>query len=437
MVYFAIDTETTGLPTSRARPTIKNVKQYDSCRMLSLAIIEFSDNHDELAAHHFLVKPDDFVVSATEIHGITQEDADSKGIPFEDIYKMFTTMIHYSMGECKIVGHNLSFDLGVLKSEFIRHGKNIDIFDRITPICTLALYKQLFLRPIKLGVLYKKIFNKELDGAHDALNDARAAGEVYPFLLKDCRKYNPISKKRVIIKASEVAACIGVNTYRPVFEVLSDIWKKNNPSNFNGLTREEQNIEAVNSSENSKNIFEYAMNETPQNSDEVQALVSKTVEMVSKDETLTSEQKKMVNEHMRKMIYTTHGTRSEDTTADLDESKLFTDETFYSMKIISIEGTTYEIVGRIDRYQENEDGTKTLVEIKNRTKGLFKKVRDYEMIQVQTYLQMLGLEKARLVEQYNNERMSYSIDVNRDQWNKQVAPKLMDFCRTLHHYMSN
>jgi len=341
------------------------------------------------------------------------------------------------MGECKIVGHNLSFDLGVLKSEFIRHGKDIDIFDRITPICTLALYKKLFLRPIKLGVLYKKIFNKEMDGAHDALNDARAAGEVYQFLLKDCRNYNPINKKRIIIKASDVASCIGVNTYRPTFDVLSDIWKKNNPKNFDGLTKDEKNEEAMNSSENTKNIFEYAMSETPKNSNEVQTLVSKTIEMVSRDETLTLTQKKMVNEHMRKMIYTTHGTRSEDTTADLDESKLLRDEKFYSLKIVSTEGTLYEIVGRIDRYQENDDGSKTLVEIKNRTKGLFKKVRDYEMIQVQTYLHMLGLDKARLVEQFNDERMSYFIDVDHDQWTKQIVPKLIEFCKTLHYYMSN
>jgi hypothetical protein len=180
-----------------------------------------------------------------------------------------------------------------------------------------------------------------------------------------------------------------------------------------------------------------AMKEIPENSDQVQSLISKTIEAVEKDESLTNDQKKMVNEHMKKMIYTNHGTRSEDTTADLDESKLYTDDTFYSFKVTSIEGTTYEIVGRIDRYQLEEDGSKTLVEIKNRTRGLFKKVRDYEMIQVQTYLQMLDLSKARLVEQYNNERLSYNIQRNQEQWDKQIIPRLTEFCKTLHYYMSN
>ena len=436
--FFAIDTETTGLPKTRAKPTEKNIHSFDECRMLSIAIIEFSEDFKELNSNHFLIKPEGFEVKGTEIHGITQEDVDSKGIAFEDMYNMLCAMVFYSHGDkCVVVGHNIDFDLNVIRSEFIRHNKPLDIFDRIKPVCTLKMYRQLFLKPIKLGVLYKSLFSKDLEGAHDALNDARAAGEIYPYLLKDIREYKPIQKKRIIIKASEVAACIGVNTYRPIFEVLCDIWKKNNPSNFKGLTRDEKNEVALNASSDAQNLFQNLLKETPKDSNEVQQLIQKTNDLVNKDEQLSSEQKKMVCEHMRKMVYTNHGTRSEDTTADLDESALHKDETFYSHKITTIEGTSYEIVGRIDRYQLNEDGTKTLVEIKNRTKCLFKKVRDYEMIQVQTYLQMLGLSKARLVEQYNQERMSYSIDVNHDQWNDNIVPKLTEFCKTLHHYMSN
>ena len=437
MVYFALDTETTGLPTSRAKPTPGNISHYDECRMLSLAVVEFSDDHKESSAHHFLVKPDGFEVKATHVHGITQEKAEQDGLPFEDIYNFFSGLIFLSGETCTIVGHNLDFDLNVIQSEFIRHEKDLDLFNRVKPVCTLKLYRKVFLKPIKLGVLYKNLFNKELDGAHDALVDARAAGEVYPHLIKDCRTYKPIEKKRIIIKASEVAACIGVNTYRPIFEVLCDIWKKNNPKNFKGLTHDEKNEQALNTSSDAKAIFDSAMKEVPENSDQVQTLVNKTMTAVEADSSLTAEQKKMVSEHMRKMIYTTHGTRSEDTTADLDEAKLQKDDTFYSKKITSIEGTTYEIVGRIDRLQLNDDGSKTLVEIKNRTKCLFKKVRDYEMVQVQTYLQMLDLREARLVEQFNNDRMSYLIERNDEHWSSKILPNLVEFCKTLHYYMSN
>jgi len=218
---------------------------------------------------------------------------------------------------------------------------------------------------------------------------------------------------------------------------LCDIWKKNNPHNFDGMTKDEKNEMVLNSSSEAKNLFIELEKEIPNNSDEVKQIIERSVNAIEGIEDLDSKEKKMVTEHIRKMVYTNHGTRSEDTTADLDESDLHSDDTFYKTTIIEVMGTTYEIVGRIDRYQLNEDGSKTLVEIKNRTKGLFKKVRDYENVQVQTYLQMLKLQRARLVEQYNNERLSYNIDIDHTLWNDSIFPKLREFCKTLHYYMSN
>ena len=136
------------------------------------------------------------------------------------------------------------------------------------------------------------------------------------------------------------------------------------------------------------------------------------------------------------MMYTTHGTRNEDQTADLDEAELHRDETFYNLHVITIKGTRYEIVGRIDRFQNKGDGIKTLVEIKNRTKGLFNKVRLYEMVQVQTYLQMTGMNDARLVEQFNDVRKSYNIEKDQVSWDNNIFPKLVEFCKALHHNMS-
>jgi hypothetical protein len=144
----------------------------------------------------------------------------------------------------------------------------------------------------------------------------------------------------------------------------------------------------------------------------------------------------MVCDHLKTMMYTTHGTRNEDQTADLDESILHKDETFYSFPVTTIKGTKYEIVGRIDRYHKKEDGTKTLVEIKNRTNGLFNKVRLYEMVQVQTYLQMTNMVDARLVEQFNDVRKSYCIEKDQVSWDNNILPKLTEFCKTLHHNMS-
>ena len=145
----------------------------------------------------------------------------------------------------------------------------------------------------------------------------------------------------------------------------------------------------------------------------------------------------LAKEHVRKTLFTNHGTRNEDRTADADAATLIRDDTFYEMHICEIEGTRYKIVGCVDRIQLNEDGSRTLVEIKNRANKLFGRVRDYENIQCQTYLQMLGdIKFCRLIEQYDVERKAYLIEKNDEMWNNQIRPKLQNFCEHFHSMVS-
>jgi hypothetical protein len=145
----------------------------------------------------------------------------------------------------------------------------------------------------------------------------------------------------------------------------------------------------------------------------------------------------IAKDHIRKTLYTNHGTRNEHKTADADGAKLVEDDTFYKLDICTIEGTLYQIVGRVDRIQLNDNGTRTLVEIKNRANKLFGRVRDYEEVQCQTYLQMLkDIGYCRLVEQYNDERRGYLIEKNDKKWSEEIMPKLQNFCELFHSMLS-
>jgi hypothetical protein len=148
-----------------------------------------------------------------------------------------------------------------------------------------------------------------------------------------------------------------------------------------------------------------------------------------------------VNDYIRSKVFTNFGTKSEDKTSDKVEAaegvKLERDDNFYSLEVTTICGTRYVIVGKIDRVEVQPDGTKVLVEIKNRARCLFNAMRPYEMIQVQTYLQMVGMDTARLIEQYNSETASYHIVKDQNMWDTVVMPKLVDFCNDLHARMSN
>jgi hypothetical protein len=150
---------------------------------------------------------------------------------------------------------------------------------------------------------------------------------------------------------------------------------------------------------------------------------------------LSTEQKAEVISHITSNVYTSHGTRSEDKTSDkveVDEKvRLVRDNSFYYIELPTIEGVKFSVCGKIDRIEERTDGTRVLVEIKNRTNRLFGRVVEYEFVQVQVYLQMLGLVHARLVEQYNSQVMSHDVARDEETWVNEILPALKVFCSEL------
>lgn len=235
--------------------------------------------------------------------------------------------------------------------------------------------------------------------------------------------------KRIIIKASEVAAVIGKNPYKTPNEVRDELWKKYSPSTFTGETKIDRAEKAIGSSLEAQKILVDAVTTHAKSSDEVTQIFEKARVRIQTDASLTVTQKADVIEHIRSKVYTTHGIRSEDKTSDkveVDEKiKLIRDESFYQLNICE----NFHIVGRIDRIEEKADGTRVIVEIKNRTRRLFQKVPEYEYVQIQTYLQMLGLYQARHVEQFNSQLKMTDISRDDEFWNTEVLPALIEFCK--------
>lgn len=434
--FLAFDCETTGLPTNR-RCGYKNLEAFDPCRLVSLAIVEFDENHKECGTWHYMVQPEGFQVQATEIHGITHEQAVQEGRPFDEIYEdiriMFTEIP-------TIVGHNLEFDINCLSSEIYRRGLDLDFMQKINPVCTLKMTRSIYFEPRKLGRLYRELFGHDLEGAHDALNDARAAGEVYArFTRGDPREYKNIGVKTVWLKVSDIGASVDMCGFKKPREVIDNIWQKYHPVNFRGQTTEQERVAALEIAPSViQNVYSNAMVFSG-TSDEVQEAFKKAEEVVHANAEMTQEQKNLVSQHIRKTLYTNHGIATEDITARTMETQgeLVEDPTFYKFPLCKIMDTEYILCGRIDRVEIMPDGTRNLVEIKNRTKCIFNKVRDYENAQVQAYLQMnRDWRCARLVEQYNSESVSHTIQRDDIYWGN-IVDKLTEFCRATHHYMSS
>ncbi len=239
----------------------------------------------------------------------------------------------------------------------------------------------------------------------------------------------------VTLKASDVAAIVGLNPYKPREEVRDELWKKYSPETFTGRTKRDRANDALNASEDARKVLGEALAIRAKDSSEAAKIFEKARDQVNLDPKLSAEQKAEVVEHLRSKVYTTHGTRSEDKTSDKVEqdtgTRLVRDNSFYKFEVCELDGFKFVVCGKIDRIEERPDGSRVLVEIKNRTNRLFRRVVGYEMVQVQVYLQMLGLVHARLVEQYNNQVLSHDVDRDEEMWSNVILPGLEDFCQEL------
>ena len=139
---------------------------------------------------------------------------------------------------------------------------------------------------------------------------------------------------------------------------------------------------------------------------------SETAQVVSGKGLTVRDTEKLVKKHIKSSFSTQHGTKSEKGTLDMYNSETGAQAKPYNV-MMNKSFETFNLRGKIDGLIENEN-TKKIVEIKNRTKRLFYMIRMYEMIQVQLYMNMLNCSTADLVEHYKGSLNICNIDYDED-----------------------
>lgn len=239
-------------------------------------------------------------------------------------------------------------------------------------------------------------------------------------------------KQRIIIRASDVAAIIGKNTYKPPYEVFDDMWKKYSPDTFQGKTELDLAQESLSkASEEEISLITKAFQYKSKDSLDANSQIKIVEEKIIQSKTLSTEDKERVMSLVRGTISTNFGIKTESITVakvEIEEKiEIKKDESYYTYPICSIGNMRFDIVGKIDGIEE-ENGQNVLIEIKNRINRLRKRVPEYEFVQVQTYLAMIGLDKAKLIEQYQQETHTEVILADNDYWNYTILPELKRFC---------
>ena len=90
----------------------------------------------------------------------------------------------------------------------------------------------------------------------------------------------------------------------------------------------------------------------------------------------------------------------------------------------NVPGTPYGafVIGKIDGFDEK---TRTVIELKHRTRGLFNHLRDYEKVQCFLYMKMLKVHKAKLIETYEGSQREYNIKWDESFW-QMIKKGLLD-----------
>lgn len=135
----------------------------------------------------------------------------------------------------------------------------------------------------------------------------------------------------------------------------------------------------------------------------------KVLEKTDTDKMMDTQTKKTIEDLLISVTNTSHGIRKEESSLDrykkefgVDDNHLDTSQQFFKKEFFKTQNSIYYICGKMDGIQSNQDGD-YIIEVKNRTRGFFNEIRDYEMTQIQLYMYMTGIDKCRLVEDYNSQ----------------------------------
>ncbi len=137
------------------------------------------------------------------------------------------------------------------------------------------------------------------------------------------------------------------------------------------------------------------------------------------------------------LINKTYGTLKEYSAIEMFEkkykTKLDTNQKYYKTLLTTFKDINWYIGGKMDGIQKEDS---YIVEVKNRTKNFFVKIRDYEMTQIQIYLHLIGFENAKLVEKYKcNIRVT---DISKDTlWINRTLENLKIFIENFCNFLDN
>lgn len=191
MKLLVIDTETTGLPPRGQKPSHANKSYWPY--IVQFSFLEYDTDTNEFKVCDFIIKlPDKIIIpdECIKIHGITNEKMLKEGISIKHALTKFLKL--FTVCDM-IIGHNIEFDINMIKVELLRNNYN-DLFKlykkveyctmkNTTKLCNLNVKSKTngdkYVKWPKLSELHKILFKKEPTNLHNSLVDVYACFRCY------------------------------------------------------------------------------------------------------------------------------------------------------------------------------------------------------------------------------------------------------------------
>jgi DNA polymerase III subunit epsilon len=191
-VFLVFDVETTGLPKSSLLIP-EELHKWPRLVQLSWVLVQGDQIVEE---HDYIIKPNGFSIPTfvSYIHGITTARAKKEGHELKEVLAKFTETL-LGNSQISLVAHNISFDHKIVGSEIMRiESTFFEQYMALNKICTMKASASYCNFKNKknpkrkkwpnLQELHYKLFGENFEGAHNALNDAKACARCFIELKK-------------------------------------------------------------------------------------------------------------------------------------------------------------------------------------------------------------------------------------------------------------
>lgn len=175
-LVIVFDTETTGIPDWKAE---SDAEHQPHIVQLAAHLVDV-DTREIKQSMNVIVKPDGWVIpqETIEVHGITNEQALTEGIPEAEALQMFLAM----WNGCKRIAFNTTFDNRIIRIATKRYSdeETINTWKDGEYECAMQLSRKILGgKNPTLTDAHEHFTGNVLEGAHSALADTNACMEVY------------------------------------------------------------------------------------------------------------------------------------------------------------------------------------------------------------------------------------------------------------------